>query len=433
MKTLPYILLSAVLILLFAGCASDNSTEITAAATTAATYPLPTGTVATTEPAVHTFRIDIDPYSTCPSIWTANCEEFIALRSAPDSSDWLTKIPAGASMELLNWEGRFAHVRYNGEDGYVLASYLAPADSDAVSSQLQIVQPTAVYSYEQMNRDIARLTETYPAQCTADSIGNSEEGRAIPVIRIGDPDAENHILIQGAIHAREHMTAWLIMAMADYWLANGIADMPDTCFHLIPMTNPDGVTISQTGTLGDSQLPIYHHDRQTKKTEDTKTAYATRWKANALGTDLNRNFPAGWESLQDVTAPSFNRYRGSKPLSASESAALADYTLRYPFDITVGYHAFGSLIYYAYGTKQPVNEQSYQLANEMQAVTGYPPEGSSLTEGGGYKDWAMDALGIPSLTIEVGCQSAPLKERELPSIFFRNLWVLPALAQWLTH
>lgn len=52
-------------------------------------------------------------------------------------------------------------------------------------------------------------------------------------------------------------------------------------------------------------------------------------------------------------------------------------------------------------------------------------------DGAGYKDWAIDTLEIPSLTIEVGCQEAALAEREIYSIFVRNYRVLPAIARWL--
>ena len=67
----------------------------------------------------------------------------------------------------------------------------------------------------------------------------------------------------------------------------------------------------------------------------------------------------------------------------------------------------------------------------MGEVTGYPLAGSSTVDGAGYKDWAIDALGLPSLTVEIGCQEASLAEREIESIFVRNCHVLPAVALWL--
>ena len=49
----------------------------------------------------------------------------------------------------------------------------------------------------------------------------------------------------------------------------------------------------------------------------------------------------------------------------------------------------------------------------------------------GYKDWVIDTLEIPSLTIEIGCEEAALAEREIYSIFVRNYRVLPAAARWV--
>lgn len=43
----------------------------------------------------------------------------------------------------------------------------------------------------------------------------------------------------------------------------------------------------------------------------------------------------------------------------------------------------------------------------------------------------IEELEIPSLTIEIGCEDAPLAEREIYSIFVRNYRILPAAALWL--
>ena len=52
-------------------------------------------------------------------------------------------------------------------------------------------------------------------------------------------------------------------------------------------------------------------------------------------------------------------------------------------------------------------------------------------DGAGYKDWVMDELGIPSITVEIGVDETPLALREIYSIFVRNYFILPAIARWL--
>ena len=365
-----------------------------------------------------------------PTTWSANCNEFISLRDAPGGAV-IAKIPKGATVELQSWDGKYAEVTYKGREGYVLTNYIMPEDASYFAETLDTVVPTNVYSYEQMIEDMETLRSQYSDVVTVASIGTTELGRDIPVIRIGDLNARYHVLLQGAIHGPEHLTAWLLMATADYWLDHGILGYGDVCYHIIPMTNPDGVIISQTGILNDAQHEIYLNDKESGYTTRSQSSYAALWKANGEGIDINRNFPAGWDSIDDRNGPSSHLYQGSKPFCAAESVALRDYTLKYAFDATISYHATGSLIYYSYGDKEPVNSQSKSLARAVREISGYDLASSNGIDGAGYKDWVIDTLEIPSLTIEIGCEEAALAEREIYSIFVRNYRVLPAVARWL--
>ena len=365
-----------------------------------------------------------------PTTWSANCNEYISLRSTP-GGEVIAKIPKGATVELQSWDGKYAEVTYKGREGYVLTNYIMPEDASYFAETLDTVVLTNVYSYAQMREDMETLRSQYPDVVTVASIGTTELGRDIPVIRIGDLNARYHVLLQGAIHGREHLTAWLLMAMADYWLDHGILGYGDVCYHIIPMTNPDGVIISQTGMLNDAQHKIYLNDKENGYTTKSESSYAELWKANGEGIDINRNFPAGWELIDDRTVPSSQQYQGKKPFCASEAVALRDYTLKYAFDATVSYHATGSLIYYSYGEKEPVNTESKSLARAVREISGYDLASSNGIDGAGYKDWVIDTLEIPSLTIEIGCEEAALAEREIYSIFVRNYRVLPAIARWL--
>ena len=365
-----------------------------------------------------------------PTTWSANCDSYISLRDAP-GGEVIAEIPKGAAVELQSWDGKYAEVSYRGGEGYVLTNYIMPEDASYFAETLDTVAPTNVYSYEQMIEDMDALRNQYPDEVTVSSIGTTELGRNIPVIRIGDLNARYHVLLQGAIHGREHLTAWLLMATADYWLDHGILGYSDVCYHMIPMTNPDGVMISQTGLLNDAQHEIYLSDKEKGYTARSESSYAERWKANGEGIDINRNFPAGWELIDDRPGPSSQKYRGTKPFSAAEAVALRDYTLKFAFDATVSYHATGSLIYYSYGNQEPVNTKSESLAKAVREISGYDLASSNGIDGAGYKDWVIEQLGIPSLTIEIGCEEAALAQREIYSIFVRNYRVLPAVARWL--
>lgn len=377
---------------------------------------------------------DTDPYPIeqtfspqIPLIWIANCQTRMSLRPAASTTGSIGTVLKDEEVTLLGFDGKFAKVNYNGKIGYLLSGYIKPKQQ----ATLPTVKYTSKYTYEQMLADIDTIANRYPDLVTADVIGKSEEGRNIPVLRIGNENAEHHVLLQGAIHGREHMTAWLLMALVDEWVGQGIEEYGDICYHVIPMTNPDGVIISQTKTLNEEQIAIYKSDKAKGYTTLSQSEYAAQWKANANGVDLNRNFPSGWESILEHTSPSSERYRGTSPFCAKETAALRDYTNAYPFDITISYHASGSLIYYDYGNNKETNEASKKLAQAIESVTGYPLEPGSYVDGAGYKDWAIDELSIPSLTIEIGTTAAPLPERELYAIFARNRSVLPEIARFL--
>ncbi len=364
-------------------------------------------------------------------VWTPICNEYINMRKTPGGDSIITRIPVGASLSLDKWYGKYALVTYLDKQGYVLSNYIKPTDEQYIPSQLSVITPTTKYSYQQMLEDLQKLQALYPDLVHTDVIGKSELGRDIPVLQIGNPDAEYHVLMQGAMHGREHFSAWLLTALADFSLSRNYLASGNVCYHIIPMSNPDGVIISQSKQLDSTQTAIYQNDRATGYTSYGKSTYAEQWKANGLGVDLNRNFSSGWANSLERPVPSSEKYRGSEPFSAAESRALRDYTMKYNFDVTISVHSSGSVIYYQYGNKQPVNRLSLALAQSVEKETGYRPMRSDGTTGAGYKDWAMDALGIPSLTLEIGCSTSPMEERDIYNTFSRCQNLLPAISAWL--
>lgn len=452
MKKVAAILLILSIIFSMAGCqsapvAGTTETSQATTATTAATEPTQTETIPATTETIPAETETIPPETVPPEtepvfipewtaeerqrLWTPLCESFIYLRDL-DMSTVICEVPLGAELLLHKWQGQYALVTYNGRKGYVTANYIQPLDKEYFTKRLGILSPTAQYTYNQMVADMGTLQSRYPQSVTISSIGKSEQGRDIPVMIVGNPQAANHVLMQGAMHAREHFTAWLLMAIIDNSLSAGLPD-ENVCYHIIPMSNPDGVTLSQNQTLNEDQAQIYLRDLACGYVNLGQKEYARQWKANALGVDLNRNFPSGWDNSLEHPQPSISRYRGENPLCAAESKALADYTQSRHFAATFSFHSHGSVLYYAYGSKQPVNDLSYSLALAVQRQTGYTPiGGSDGTSGAGYKDWAMDALGIPSLTVEIGSSQTPLETRDIYNTFARFEGFLPAISAWLS-
>lgn len=66
------------------------------------------------------------------SWWYADCQEFISLRTEPDTgAEVITRIPVKEEFRLLGWHDAFALVDYRGLRGYVLAGYMQPVQESA--------------------------------------------------------------------------------------------------------------------------------------------------------------------------------------------------------------------------------------------------------------------------------------------------------------
>ncbi len=373
--------------------------------------------------------------------YRVECEESLTVRAKPSpSAKAQGRLQNGAEVSVFGFDGPFARVEADGGlQGYVLSGYLTPVKKDPSLAGLQMIKPVEEYSYDQMREDLRALEKKYPKQLHLASAGKSGEGREIPVAVLGDIKAKRHVLVQAAIHGREHMTALLVMAQLEYSLKNptvafGGSTMEEwlegVCLHIIPMANPDGVAISQNGVMTDLLKTIYQTDRAQSLTDLDPSEYLAQWKANGAGVDINRNFPTGWQGLDSPNGASATRYKGHAASDQTETRALMEYSKQYRFNATVSYHATGSCIYWQYGDKTAVNERSRSLAEAVSTFTQYTLEDSDRLDAGGYKDWAMDELGIPSVTIEVGSRPCPLSLVEFSTIWVRNRFVLAAIARW---
>lgn len=232
-------------------------------------------------------------------------------------------------------------------------------------------------------------------------VGESEMGQQIPYVFVGQKNG-NYLIVQGAMHAREHLTALVTLCLAKYLAANSQLTL-NGGIYFVPMTNPDGVRICQEG-LGWIDDDIR---RQTLVAINGGSSSFALWKANADGVDINVNFDANWgEGEQNVFQPAPQNFVGAAPFSSREAYALAEFTRRIKPRATLSYHLKGEEIYYEFNQGDEAIERDKLIANAIAAYTGYQvvtPKGSV----GGYKDWCISELNIPAFTIEVGSDSFP--------------------------
>lgn len=247
--------------------------------------------------------------------------------------------------------------------------------------------------------------------CGSDNISEQKEGTSLEIgknCQFCGAEIKN-IIVTGAIHAREHITALLVLCQIKHILKNKVPLYGGIYF--IPMVNPDGVRLCQEGIdfLDSVQSLDAYKRKELKKelVEVNKSVYFGLWKANADCVDLNVNFDADWgRGKQNVFCKSSSDYVGKNPFDQPESRALRDFTLRADPLSTISYHCKGEEIYWNFGQNDALLLKSYRLAKMIARDTNYRLVDNNGSAGG-YKDFCIQTLGIPSFTIEVGADKYP--------------------------
>ena len=323
----------------------------------------------------------------------------------------------------------------------------AESTAETAEATLGIIQTgdylcfqSSLYTYGEFQRDMEVLQKNAGAALRVDEIGQTVDGNKLYDLRVGNPAAERHLLVFGGIHAREYITAQLVMRQLVQLLSdqstNGSYEnmavrelLSNTEIHFIPMANPDGIGISQLGLEGLRTEAVRETVRQiaSKDGKALTEAYLRQWKSNANGVDLNRNFDALWESYNDhLGHASADHYKGTAPECELESKALADLTRQFQFDATLSYHTQGEVIYWNFGQEGELKDMSLLLANRVSELTGYRLDGNfQALDTAGYKDWAISKMGIPSLTIEAGHGGNPVDPAQMDAIWRENRNVVP--------
>lgn len=297
------------------------------------------------------------------------------------------------------------------------------------------------YTYTEMKTDILQLCKKYPGIISYEVAGKSWDNRNIYELTLGNPEAEKVILVQASIHAREYMTAQLVMRQMEFYCANYYTGaykgkyysdlFEHVCFKVIPMANPDGVTISQYGYIGIRDTALRNKVRQIGRVFGRgRRLYYTTWKANARGVDLNRNFDAYWGKLAtSVHFANGNGYKGPSPVSEKESQTLVRVTEKEKPTAVISYHAMGRILFWNFGQKGAERTKELKLLNTVRSMTGYSPVMSfSTSHSTGFGDWIAIKKKLPTVTIEIGNVSCPLPQWQFSGVWAQNKQVLAAVA-----
>lgn len=258
-------------------------------------------------------------------------------------------------------------------------------------------------------------------------LGDSLLGQQIYCVHVGSY-AGNQIIMEGAIHAREYVTAPLLVEMAKY-----LAPMQlNGGIYIIPMVNPDGVRLVLDGT----NWLVCEKLREFVVNVNNGSTDFSSWKANLNAVDLNVNFDALWgEGAQNVFCVAPANFVGYYPNSEREVRNLINFTLKENPSLTLSYHTKGNVIYYGFETLSEKSlARDLEFANTISSITGYPVIKTEKSVGG-YSDFVSMKLDVPAFTIEVGSDSLthPITIDNLPEIFEQNKDVPIAMLNMLNN
>jgi len=261
-------------------------------------------------------------------------------------------------------------------------------------------------------------------------VGNSVMGKPLWCIRIGQGPAQ--MFVNATHHANEWITTPVVLAWLEeyceaflrnhslYGTDTGTLYASTTTF-LMPMVNPDGTDL----VTGQLKSGPFYDNAAAIAAEYPSIPFPDGWKANIRGIDLNLQYPAGWEEArrikfaQGFTSPAPRDYVGPEPLSAPESRAVYDLTVRNKFLLTLSYHTQGQVLFWNSGTDTP--EASEAIVRRLARVSGYTPEDTPAeSANAGYRDWFVLRYGRPGFTVEAGLGENPLPLTQFPELLQAN-------------
>lgn len=258
-------------------------------------------------------------------------------------------------------------------------------------------------------------------------IGTSVLNRPIPIITLGERNAEKSVLYVGTHHALENIcTSVLLRFIKEY--ASAYERFGQICqinmhylqkmrrIHIVPLLNPDGVEYRLNGVGEDNPL------RERAILYNGKEIF-DKWQANARGVDLNHNYNAYFEEYKLLErergiVAGKTKYSGEYPESEPEVSALCNF-IRYNKENISGVlslHTQGEEIYYSSRGRLP--KKSVHVSKIISRMTGYTlNETEDTASYGGLTDWLISEYDIPAFTLECGRGTNPLPPSEISSIY----------------
>ena len=156
-------------------------------------------------------------------------------RTAADWWNYKTGIPCYVSYDKNKWEA----LRTTTLPGKELFLDFTMESDEVYLARLP------VYTTNHLNSLLSDIEDKKGIKII--SIGRTSENRPLEIIRLGNPDAKNQILIRARAHPWEPGGNWVIEGLIDEFIHGNIKDgLSNFCFSILPMANKDGVVRGMT-------------------------------------------------------------------------------------------------------------------------------------------------------------------------------------------
>lgn len=263
----------------------------------------------------------------------------------------------------------------------------------------RIVNPYVKYNYTNMAKELKSLKKKYGDLLTIESVGKSRQGRDITLVKLGTGDKK--IFMVGAHHAREYISSAYLMCVLENYSSllmdkdEQVTQMfGNVTFFIMPMMNPDGVNIAV----------VQRPSSEIRSMRAVHSGY-DKWKANAAGVDLNRQYPALWEEKYSaINVPASEQFKGFRPASEPEVRAVMQLCEKEKFDMAATFHSKGEEIYWADENSSHVTPVARPMALKFAEHIGYelmPISTNPSVYAAGFENWFRQEFSKPCFLFEM--------------------------------
>lgn len=259
-------------------------------------------------------------------------------------------------------------------------------------------------TYGQYDTIVHKLAADYPLLCRVDTIGESVEGRLILALKISDnvgqDEDEPEVFYTSNMHGDELQGFVLMLRFAEHLLENASgggleqALVDSLEIWINPLANPDG-----TYNFGDT------------------ISYPTR--ANASGTDLNRNFPDPLKPgiVPDVENRAMINFMRSRNFVLSANFHAGYEVVNFPWDRWLSKIHADSLWFYNISRKYADTVHNHSVAAYMDSYNDGVVRGAVWYQVfGGRQDYVTYELQGREVTVELD------NTKETPAAQLPLLW-----------